>query len=325
MRDINIKAIEYFESVARLGTVTRSAQELGVTPSAVSQQIRLLEGQFGVRLFRREKRRLILTQDGEILFQTATQAFGALRNARSAITRQRDLRNLTLRVSPSFGVRWLGPRIGAFLADNPEWNIRVDATQDFTAFETEAVDFDLRYGDGSWAGLSVTRVINDLIMPMCSPDYRDRLRAISPDPVEQLRHANLIDSVKTTYRWDLWLALNRIELPDLVYPMAFDRSSMSLELARQGMGVALDSVNLCLPDIQAGRLIPLSTSFDVVDFAAYWMVCPQRHMHRRIVARFADWIIAAAASHEAEARATLAGLGCRFRQEAPSGAAPEAP
>lgn len=322
MRDINMKAIEYFESVARLGSVTGAAQELGVTPSAVSQQVRLLEGQFGVRLFRREKRRLILTQEGEILFQTAAQAFGALRNARSAITRQRDLRNLTLRVSPSFGVRWLGPRIGRFLADNPEWNIRVDASQDFTAFETEAVDFDLRYGHGNWAGLSVTRVINDLIMPMCSPDYLDRLRAISDDPVEQLRHANLIDSVKTIYRWDLWLALNRIELPDLVYPMAFDRSSMSLELARQGMGVALDSVSLCLPDIQAGRLIPMSTRFDVVDFAAYWMVCPQRHMHRRIVGRFADWIIAAAAAHEAEARATLAGLGCRLRIEAPPGAEP---
>lgn len=315
MRDINIKAIEYFESVARLGSVKGSAQELGVTPSAVSQQIRLLEGQFGVKLFRRERRRLILTQDGEILFQTATQAFGALRNARSAITRQRDLRNLILRVSPSFGVRWLGPRIGSFLTDNPEWNIRVDATQDFTAFETETVDFDLRYGDGDWAGLSVTRVMNDLIMPMCSPDYLRRLQQISDDPVEQLGQSNLIDSVKTIFRWDLWLALNRITLPDLIYPMAFDRSSMSLELARQGHGVALDSVNLCLPDLRAGRLVPVSTHFPVVDFAAYWMACPQRHMSRRIVGRFRDWILAEAAVHEAEARQVLTGLGCHFREE----------
>lgn len=314
MRDINIKAIEYFESVARLGSVTASAQELGVTPSAVSQQVRQLETQFGVRLFRRERRRLILTQDGEILFQTASQAFGALRNARSAITRQRDLRNLIMRVSPSFGVRWLGPRIGTFLAENPEWNIRVDATQDFTAFETETVDFDLRYGLGGWPGLSVTRIMNDLVMPMCSPGYLARLRALSDDPIRQLRHANLIDSVKTIFRWDLWLALNRVELPDLVYPMAFDRSSMSLELARQGMGIALDSVNLCLPDIREGRLVPMSTAFPVVDFPAYWLTCPQRHMTRRIVARFTDWILAEAGLHETEARRVLAGLGCSFRQ-----------
>lgn len=74
MRDLNIKAVEYFETVARTGTVGAAAAELGVTPSAVSQQLRLLEGQFGVRLFRRERRKLILTQEGEILFQTATAA-----------------------------------------------------------------------------------------------------------------------------------------------------------------------------------------------------------------------------------------------------------
>lgn len=109
MRDINRKATEYFEAVARLGTVTKDVAELSVSPSAVSQQIRLLEAQFGVKLFRREKRRLILTLDGDRLFQTTTRAFGALRNARSAIARQREMRSLTVRVSPSFGVRWLGP------------------------------------------------------------------------------------------------------------------------------------------------------------------------------------------------------------------------
>lgn len=321
MRDINIKAIECFETVARQGSVGAAAVELGVTPSAVSQQIRLLEAQFGIRLFRRERRKLILTHDGDILFQTATHAFGAIRNARSAIIRQRDLRNLILRVSPSFGVRWLGPRIGTFLAANPEWSIRVDATQDFTSFETEITDFDLRYGHGQWAGLSVLGVMNDLVMPMCSPEYRDKLRAISDDPGEQLRHATLIDSVKTMFRWDIWLSLNQVDLPDLIYPMAFDRSSMSLELARQGMGVALDSVNLCLADVQRGNLVPLSTDFPVIDFPAYWMVCPSRHLNRRIVARFADWIATAAQSHEAEARACLTQLGCRFRQAEPPGAA----
>lgn len=316
MRDINIKAIEYFESVARLGSVTKSAEELGVSPSAVSQQIRHLETQFGVKLFRRERRRLTLTQDGEILFQTAAQAFGALRNVRSAITRQRDLRNLVIRVSPSFGVRWLGPRIAAFLADNAEWNIRIDATPDFTAFETENVDFDLRYGHGDWAGLTVTCIMHDLVLPLCSPGYLAELSAVSSDPVEQLRHARLIDSVKALFRWDLWLASNRIALPDLTYPLKFDRSSMSIELAKQGQGLALDSVNLCLPEVQSGQLVPFSTAFDVVDFPAYWLVCPPRHLNRRIVGRFAGWIEGAARDHEDMARRQLAGLGCTFRPAA---------
>lgn len=315
VRDINLKATLYFEAVARLGTVTKAGGELGVSPSAVSQQVRLLETQFGVKLFRREKRRLVLTLDGDRLFQTASQAFGAIRNARSAITRQRDLRNLTMRVSPSFGVRWLGPRIASFAADNPEWNIRVDATPDFTAFETEAVDFDLRYGLGGWTGLTVNCIMHDLVLPLCSPEYLEKLQQVSADPIEQLRAARLIDSVKALFRWDLWLASNRVEVPELSYPFRFDRSSMSIELAKQGGGLALDSVNLCLPELRSGQLVPFSRKFAVIDFPAYWLVCPARHFNRRIVGRFSDWLTMAAHEHESEARALLDGIGCTFRSE----------
>lgn len=312
MRDINLKATEYFEAVARLGTVTKAAEELGVSPSAVSQQIRLLETQFGVILFRREKRRLVLTLDGDRLFQTTTKAFAAIRNARSAIARQRDMRSLTIRVSPSFGVRWLGPRIAGFAAENPDWNIRVDATPDFSAFETEPIDLDLRYGHGEWPGLTVKAVMNDLVLPLASPGYLETLRALSPDPVAQLAGARLIDSARTLYRWDLWLASNDIRLHDLSYPFRFDRSSMAIELAKQGGGLALDSVALCLGEIERGELVPFSADFAVIDFPAYWLVCPPRHFTRRVVTRFDAWLRDAAAVHETAARARLADFGCRF-------------
>lgn len=314
MRDINLKATEYFEAVARLGTVTKAAEELKVSPSAVSQQLKTLETQLGVRLFRREKRRLVLTLDGDRLFQTTSQSFGALRNACSAIGRQRDLRSLTIRVSPSFGVRWLGPRIARFAAAHPEWNIRIDATPDFTAFETEAIDFDLRYGAGEWSGLAVERFMSDLVLPMCSPDYLDKLRGVSDDPSAQLASARLIDSVKMLYRWDLWLASNNIALPDLVYPFRYDRSSMSIEMAKQGGGIALDSVSLCLPELERGELVPFCVDFAVVDFPAYWFVCPPRHFNRRIVSRFFDWLTDACRKHEARARSFLKEEGCHFRQ-----------
>ncbi|MDE3123634.1 MAG: LysR family transcriptional regulator [Paracoccaceae bacterium] len=319
MRDINLKATEYFEAVVRLGTVTKAAEELGISPSAVSQQIRLLETQFGVRLFRREKQRLILTLDGGRLFQTATHAFAAMRNARSAIIQQRNVRSLTIRVSPSFGVRWLGPRIAHFASENPEWNIRIDATPDFSAFDTEAVDLDLRYGLGGWPGLAVTRVMNDLVLPLCSPEYLKELQRHSDDPIAQLGAARLIDSVKTLYRWDLWLASNRIELPDLSYQFRFDRSSMAIEMAKQGGGLALDSVNLCLPELQRGELVPFCTGFPVIDFAAYWFVCPPRHFSRRIVNRFSQWLIEECRAHELKARALLEALGCRFQAQSGPG------
>ena len=313
MRDINFKATEYFEAVARLGTVTKAAHELGVSPSAVSQQLTSLEAQFGVKLFRREKRRLILTLDGDRLFQTTTQAFRAIRNASSAIGRQRDMRSLTIRVSPSFGVRWLGPRIAAFAEQNPDWNIRVDATPDYSAFETEAVDLDLRYGLGDWSGLTVEPVVNDLSLPMCNPDYLARLKSLSDDPIEQLKNARLIDSVKTLYRWDIWLAANQVELPDLAYPFRFDRSSMSIEMAKQGGGIALDSAILCRAELERGELVPFSPLFPVMDFAAYWIVCPPRHLNRRIVKRFAQWVVNEAREHEERTRELLTTAGCHFQ------------
>jgi LysR family transcriptional regulator, glycine cleavage system transcriptional activator len=315
MQDSNLKAMEYFETVARLGSVTRAAQDLGLSPSAVSQQVSALEVQLGVKLFRREKRRLVLTSEGDRLFQTTTQAFRAIRNARTAITRDRDKRNLVIRVSPSFGVRWLGPRIADFAEANPDWNIRVDATPEFTAFETEQVDLDLRYGLGGWSGLTVTHVMNDLVMPMCSPAYLERLRAVSDDPAVQLAAARLIDSAKMLYRWDLWLAANRIDVHDLAYPFRFDRSSMSIEMAKQGGGLALDSALLCVPEIERGDLVPFCPQLPVVAFPAYWVVCPARHMNRRIVRRFTDWLKAACAAHLATAETVLADLGCTVRND----------
>lgn len=325
MRDINLKAMEHFEAVARLGSVTKAGVELNVSASAVSQQIRHLEAQFGVRLFRREKRKLILTLEGDRLFQTTTQAFSAIRNAHGAIARQRNVRNLIVRVSPSFGVRWLGPRINGFLTDNPEWNIRIDATPDFSSFETEAVDFDLRYGLGGWAGLTENCIMHDLVLPLCSPEYLAELALISSDPVEQLQNARLVDSVKTIFRWDLWLASNAIEIQNLQYPIRFDRSSMALELAKQGGGLVLDSVTLCMSEILSGHLVPFSVNFEVIDFPAYWFVCPPKHYNRRIVQRFSQWLSKECEAHETLARQTLSDKGCRFKTESGAGLVQKTP
>ncbi|WP_027153294.1 LysR substrate-binding domain-containing protein [Mesorhizobium sp. WSM2561] len=290
MSDLNLNSMSHFEAVARLGGVAKAAEELKVTPSAVSQQLRLLEHQLGVRLFRREKRHLSLTIDGERLYQTATQAFESLREVRNAIVRQRESFQLSIRVSPSFGEKWLAPRLAEFSGEYPTWELRVDATPNFSDFETEVIDLDLRYGDGGWAGLYSACVVNDLILPMCSPSYLAQLRAISSDPREQLRHARLIDSVKAYFRWDYWLPRNGIQGANMTYPYRLDRSSMSIQLAKDGVGVALDSTSIAFDDLASGALVPLSAEFDVIEFPGYWLVCPSRHMNRRAVRLFSEWV-----------------------------------
>lgn len=315
MRNVHLKALGYFETVARLGTITKAAQDLSVSPSAISQQIRLLEEQFGVKLFRREKQRLLLTAEGDILFQTASHAFRTLRNTRDVIARRKTGQGISVRVSPSFGVRWLAPRIAEFSQLYPDRNLRVDATPEFSAFETEAIDCDLRYGLGGWAGLFEECLMNDFLLPLCSPDYRAR-HAQDVDAETAIQQANLIDSVKTVFRWDYWLASNTFDVPDLEFNYQFDRSTMSIEMAKQGIGVALESAALCHNELQRGELVPFLPSSAALEFPGYWFVCPPRHLNRRIVSQFKDWISKQLRAQEKETRALLKSHACLIRASA---------
>ncbi|MDO5630216.1 MAG: LysR substrate-binding domain-containing protein [Paracoccus sp. (in: a-proteobacteria)] len=313
--DLPLSAMVHFEAVARLGGVMRAAEELQVSASAVSQQIRLLEQNLGVKLFHREKRHLRLTIDGERLFQTTSQAFQSIREVRAAIIRQRETHNLSVRVSPSFGVRWLAPRLADFCRLQPEWDIRVDATPSFTEFDTEVVDMDLRYGEGDWEGLHTDCIVHDLILPMCSPAYLEKLGRISDDPREQLRHASLIDSVKTYYRWDYWLPRNGVQGMSMSYRCRFDRSSMSVQMAMDNGGIILDSMTLAFEELRRGDLVPFSTVFEVIEFPAYWIVCPHRHAGRRAVRLFSDWVREKGVQHMAQTRQWLEQRGHRTRFE----------
>lgn len=309
----NLNSLAYFEAVARTGRVSLAAAELGVSAAAVSQQLKQLEEQWGVRLFRRDNRRLTLTIDGEMLFQATTTAFRMIRGARSTVLRQHNSRQLNIRSSPSFAVRWLTPRLKNFLDANPDWGVRVDATPDFSNFETEVVDLDLRYGSGTWEKLHTECIITDFVLPMCSPQYRDKMRAFSDEPGLQLSRARLIHSVKALYQWDVWLLVNGLDPPTEQAPLRFDRSSMAIQLARDGAGVVLDSATLAQEDLERGSLVPFSTAFDVVEFPAYWIVCPGRHMTRRPVRLFTDWIRKEGAKFDQSARSLLETLKCTIR------------
>jgi DNA-binding transcriptional LysR family regulator len=162
-------------------------------------------------------------------------------------------------------------------------------------------------------------VVNDLILPMCSPAYLEELRAISSNPREQLAKARLIDSVKGYFRWDYWLPRNGVPGASMTYPYRFDRSSMSVQLAKDGAGVILESTTLAFEELRLGQLVPLSDAFEVIEFPAYWLVCPARHMSRRSVKLFADWVNRVGERDTANARSWLGARGHRTRFERRAG------
>ncbi|MCG8446372.1 MAG: LysR family transcriptional regulator [Hyphomicrobiales bacterium] len=300
--DHKLNAYLYFEAVARRGAINRAAEELSVSPSAVSQQIKLLEQQMGVRLFRKAGRKLSLTLEGEQLFQASSTAMRILRDARQSLGASKTSRRLSLRVAPSFGVRWLGPRLSQFIAENPGWDLRIDAAPDPTNFDLEIMDLDIRYGLGTWQGLFAAPLTSDYVLPLCSPDYRKKLEAPGHDV---WRTAKLIDSARALCQWDSWLTRNGITARN-EKAILMDRSSMAIQLALDGTGVVLESLAVASQEVLSKTLVPLCPSIPVVAFEAYWPICPTRHLSRKAVRVFREWLDGAVRKHEEEVGEMLA-------------------
>lgn len=315
VRPSNLNGLIYFEAAARRGTIIRAAEELSVSPSAVSQQIKLLEQRLGVRLFRRDGRLLSLTLEGEHLFQTATTALRMLRDAGRHLGKTRETTRLNLRVAPSFGVRWLGPRLSDFVALHPDWDLRVDAAPDPTDFDREVMDLDIRYGNGDWHGLHAQPLVDDMVLPLCSPSYLASLRCGPADtPETRLNAARLIDSARALCQWDFWLQHNGLEVSSNRKTILMDRSSMALQLALDGMGVVLESLALALPELAEGRLVPVTPSVPVLAMPAYWATCPPRYTHLRVVKLFLSWLSVQTALHDAAMQAALSRHGLTTRR-----------
>lgn len=306
-RPLNMNAMAYFEAVARHSRVNLAAGELLVSPSAVSQQIKLLEERMGVSLFRRIKRRLILTEEGERLYQSATQALRLLRDAQERVSRTREHRSIVIRVATSFGVLWLGPRISDFVSDSPGVDLHIDATSELTDFERESVDLEIRYGAEPIRGLHCHPLIVDRVLPLCSPRLAATARQAGIS--ETLSTARLIHTVKAAVRWRYWLDRHEMAAVDDAHGLRFDRSSMAIQAAADGLGVILETATLAMNELRTGRLVPLAPDLGCLAFPAYWLTCPARHLNRRTVRRFAQWIEARAEAHEGDKNRLLESLG----------------
>ena len=300
----------YFEAVARHSRINVAAEELRVSPSAVSQQIKMLEERLGVALFRRIRRRLVLTEEGERLYLSAHRALSMLRDAETQITRRPAHRGLIIRVSPSFGVRWLSPGLAEFIAAHPDIDLHVDATSELTDFEKENVDLEIRYGLEAPQGLYGKGLIVDTVLPLAAPGFASAA-ADGAGLETVLAGARLIHTVKAEISWRHWLDHHGLKAVDASRGLKFDRSSMALQAARDGLGVVLETATLAINELRAGVLAPLAPKKGCLVFSAYRLVCPARHLDRRAVGAFARWVEAHAAAREKEKRQLLKSLGVK--------------
>jgi LysR family glycine cleavage system transcriptional activator len=287
-----LKAVRYFESAARHLSFSKAAEELNVTHSAISHQIKALEEWVGQPLFERTGRALRLTESGRQFLPPVRSAFRQLSEAAEDLRQACRGGPLTVSVLPSMAVKWLVPRLYDFRAKHPEVEVRISATDRVEQIGQGGIDIALRYGRGRWPGVETELLLQDDLFPIASPLVVD-----GDPPLRQpsdLQHFNLLnDSTWEAARfdfWHQWLEHAGVTGLELKGGFSFNYSNLLVQAAVDGLGIALGNTMLAGDDLRAGRLVKpfdISVPLDT----AYYVVYTRDALKRPKIRAFRDWLM----------------------------------
>jgi LysR family glycine cleavage system transcriptional activator len=283
-----LSAVRVFEAAARHENFTVAAAELGMTQAAVSYQVKLLEERLGVALFRREKKRVVLTDAARRIAPQVGQAFDALDSAFASI-RAEDEGLLTVSTSNTFANTWLAWRLGSFQMAHPDMAVRLLTSDALTDFAGDDVDVAIRAGRGPWPELSQDLLVHIDFTPMCSPGFMKR-HGPSFVPADLLR-LPLISPHDTW--WSYWLHEAGVDTPDGV-PRAgvrLDSQAHEGHAAMAGQGMAMLTPFFWRNDLADGRLVRPFEQVSTRGYA-YWLVCPEARRGVPKIKRFREWLLA---------------------------------
>ncbi len=275
---------------------TRAAEELGLTPAAVSFQIKEIEEQLGCELFVRTGRTLALSPAGTILCAAAEEAIDSMNRAMSRIARQkRDARQLKVTVDPQFATKWLMRHILEFRRRHPDIDVRFDVSYDLRDFELDDVDVAIRFGTGQYEGCTTDQLFSNVITPICSPRLVTGDRPIR-EPADLLNHT--LAQIKwsghgiTWPTWANWMAAAGIQDFDDDNTLIFEKSSDAIEAAMTGAVVALADFSMVAVDLSEGRLVqPFALGIKVPPQIGYYLVYPKAEKQSRQLECFREWIL----------------------------------
>src|SRR6187551_1246649 len=285
----SLHSLQVFDAAEQRLSFTAAARDLYVTQPVVGHQIRSLETELGTALFRRMPRRLALTDAGQAWASELRQIFARLEQANQRLRqRARSVRPVVaLSTLPSFGTRWLVPRLGRFLTLQPDVEVRVSATESLVDFELEAIDLCIRFGSGRYPKLFKEKLADDTWLAVCSPAFSSRHELKSAADLE--RCSLLQDSHLEA--WPRWFAAQRKHPPKQPRYTQLTDSSMVVEAALQGQGVALARRSLSLDELALGRLVlPFPKVAPLPTGLAYYLVGPRENFKRPEIAAFRSWI-----------------------------------
>lgn len=286
-----LNALHTFEVVARHMSFQRAAEELDVTPTAVSHQIKVLEDHLGLLLFRRRPRPLALTNAGQRLYPSVHEGLDAIAETIARLKPVPDSTELTVSVTTVFAAKWLVPRLSEFQRSHPDIDLRLQTSNDAVDLRSQTIDLAIRYGKGNYPGLTVRKLMSDVFTPVCSPHLLNNQHPLR-EPRDLIHHSLLhfewIHFGMEAPSWKNWFALAGVNAVEPSRGLKFDEETLAIQAAIAGQGVALCSSIHVADDVALGFLVkPFEVMLQGFQYSAVYL----EHQHKeRLILKFITWL-----------------------------------
>ncbi|MFN0262984.1 transcriptional regulator GcvA [Tepidamorphus sp. 3E244] len=283
-----------FEATGRHLSFTKAAEELNVTPSALSHQVRQLEDMLGQKLFVRLNRAIELTEAGQRCHPGLRSGFNLLADAMAQLRPAVPPNRLVVGTGPAFAAKWLAPRLYRFVDAHPDLDLRIAASLAVTSLGEQGLDVAIRFGRGNYQDVTVEKLLDEAIAPMCSPAFLEQHPMESPADLEkvQLLHDDSMRPFPGLPGWEDWARAAGVPNLNVDRGLRFNHADHGLDAAMEGAGIVMGRRTLSVRDLNAGRLVmPFDISVPVRN-AAFWLIYPtdeQGNMTAK-VSSFRDWI-----------------------------------
>jgi LysR family glycine cleavage system transcriptional activator len=287
-----LNSLRAFEATARHLSFSKAAQELHVTPAALSHQIRGLEEQLGLKLFHRRARSIELTEPGRLIYPGIRTGFEAIREAVERLDRGNQDRVLVVSSTPGLTAKWLVPRLYKFLALHPDVETRITASVGYANFTTDDVDVGIRLSSGVHPDLHVEKLSDEWLLPLCSPRLLEGEHPLQSPP--DLKHFTLIqvDLPGVVPTWTDWMNMAGLDGIDSTRGLRLNVADHALDAASEGVGVVLAYKMVAARDIALKRLVvPFGPEIPLPG-RAYYFVCAKGQEKRAPIKAFRDWVFA---------------------------------
>ncbi len=288
-----LNALRAFEASARQLSFVKAAEELSVTPAAISQQVKRLEEYLGLPLFRRRSQGLLLAEAGQMLSTDLRDVFLRMDKAIEQVVDSDSRRSLTITVAPTFAVMWLIPRLPKFYTLHPDIDVRISTSLNLVDFKRDDFDAAIRLGSGQWFGLETIKLFDESVTPMCSPRLLEGPDAIRiPDDLQKhaLIHNHSMDYDPDAPTWSTWLDAAGASRVDASRGIHFSLPDHGLQASMDGSGVVLGWKFLSAKDLAAGRVVaPFELSLPLG--SSFYLTYPEAHRRRTNIAVFRDWLM----------------------------------